>query len=148
MTMSQEPIVPTGVVPTPPPSPPRRTPVVTAAAGLLITAGVLSLLAGLIVVLAGSDVLVGGEPVGDAARTIASIAVGVGAADIVVGLLVWKLVRIGRTVGFILAGITVVMGLVSVAQGNSRSFLQVLLGGATIWALAVAEPVFRRDLRR
>ncbi len=145
--MSQEPVVPTGV-PTPPPSPPRRTPVVTAAAGLLVTAGVLSLLAGLIVVLAGSDVLVGGEPVGDAARTVASIAVVVGAADIVVGLLVWRLVRIGRAVGFILAGLTVVMGLVSVAQGNTRSFLQVLLGGATIWALVAAEPVFRRPGRQ
>ena len=145
--MSQEPIVPAGV-PTPLPSPRRRTPVVTAAAGLLITAGVLSLLAGLIVVLAGSDVLVGGEPVGDAARTIARLAVIVGAVDVIVGLLVLRLVRIGRTLGFALAGLTVVMGLVSVAQGNARSFLQVLLGGATIWALAAAEPAFRRDARR
>lgn len=135
-------------VPTPPPLPRRRTPVVTAAAGLLITSGVLTLLAGLIIVLAGSDVLLNGEPVGDAAHTVATLAVVLGAVDVIVGILVLRLMPLGRTLGFVLAGLTVAVGVVSVAQGSARSFLQVLLGALTIWALAVAGPAFRPDTRR
>jgi hypothetical protein len=135
-------------VPTPPPGPRRRTPVVTAAGGMLITAGALTLLAGLIVVLAGSDVLVNGETVGGGTRTLATLAVVLGAADIVAGILVLRLVAIGRSLGMGLAGITTLVGLVSLVQGNVRAVLQVLLGGLTIWALLVAEPAFRRDGRR
>jgi hypothetical protein len=136
------------VVPTPPPSPRRRTPVVTAAGGTLITAGVLTLLAGLIIVLAGSDVLVDGKPVGDGAHTVAVLAVVIGAADVLVGILVLRLVSLARILGFGLAGLTVLIGLVSLVQGNARAILQLLLGGFTIWALIVAEPAFRRDARR
>jgi hypothetical protein len=136
------------VIPTPPPAPRRRTPVVTAAGGMLITAGVLTLLAGLIIVLAGSDVLVDGKPVGDSARTIAVLAVAIGAADVLVGILVLRLVPLGRMLGFGFAGLTVLVGLISLVQGNARSLLQMLLGGFTIWALVVAEPAFRRDGRR
>jgi hypothetical protein len=136
------------VVPTPPPSPRRRTPVVTAAGGTLITAGVLTLLAGLIIVLAGSDVLVDGKPVGDGAHTVAVLAVVIGAADVLVGILVLRLVSLARILGFGLAGLTVLIGLVSLVQGNARAILQLLLGGFTIWSLIVAEPAFRRDARR
>jgi hypothetical protein len=136
------------VIPTPPPAPRRRTPVVTAAGGMLITAGVLTLLAGLIIVLAGSDVLVDGKPVGDSARTIAVLAVAIGAADVLVGILVLRLVPLGRMLGFGFAGLTVLVGLISLVQGSARSILQMLLGGFTIWALVVAEPAFRRDGRR
>ena len=136
------------VIPTPPPAPRRRTPVVTAAGGMLISAGVLTLLAGLIIVLAGSDVLVDGKPVGDGARTIAVMAVAIGAADVLVGILVLRLVPLGRMLGFGFAGLTVLVGLLSLIQGNARSLLQMLLGGFTIWALVVAEPAFRRDGRR
>jgi hypothetical protein len=115
---------------------------------MLITAGVLTLLAGLIIVLAGSDVLVDGKPVGDGARTIAVMAVAIGAADVLVGILVLRLVPLGRTLGFGFAGLTVLIGLLSLVQGNARSLLQMLLGGFTIWALVVAEPAFRRDGRR
>jgi hypothetical protein len=136
------------VVPTPPPAPRRRTPVVTAAGGMLITAGILTLLAGLIIVLAGSDVLVDGKPVGDGAHTVAVLAVVIGAADVLVGILVLRLVPLARVLGFGLAGLTVLIGLVSLVQGNARAILQLLLGGFTIWALIVAEPHFRRDARR
>jgi hypothetical protein len=136
------------VIPTPPPAPRRRTPVVTAAGGMLITAGVLTLLAGLIIVLAGSDVLVDGKPVGDAARTIAILAVALGVADVIVGVLVLQLVPLARILGFGFAALTVLIGLISVVQGSTRSLLQMLLGGFTIWALVVAEPAFRRDDRR
>jgi low temperature requirement protein LtrA len=134
-------------VPTPPPGPRRRTPVVTAAGGMLITAGALTLLAGLIVVLAGSDVLVNGEEVGGGTRTLATLVVVLGAVDVVAGILVLRLVAIGRSLGMGLAGITALVGLVSLIQGNPRAVLQVLLGGLTIWALVVAEPAFRRDAR-
>lgn len=136
------------VVPRPPPAPRRRTPVVTAAGSMLITAGVLTLLAGLIIVLAGSDVLVDGKPVGDGAHTIAVLAVVIGAADVLVGALVLRLVPLGRMLGFGFAGLTVLIGLLSLVQGNARALLQLLLGGFTIWALVVAEPAFRRDGRR
>jgi hypothetical protein len=119
--------------------------VVTAAGGLLITAGVLTLLAGLIVVLAGSDVEIDGEPIGDAARTIATLAVALGAVDVVVGILVLRLVPLARTIGFGLAGLTVVIGSITLAQGSARSFLQVLMGALTIWALVAAGPAFRRN---
>ena len=102
--MDREPFA-SASVPTPPPAARRRTPVVTAAGGLLITAGVLTLLAGLIVVLAGSDVLVDGEPIGDAARTLATIAVALGAIDVVTGILVLRLVPLARILGFGLAGL-------------------------------------------
>lgn len=141
--MSQGSIVPGGI-PTPPPGPRRRTPVVTAAAGLLITSGALTFLAGLIVVLAGSDVLIGGEPVGSATRTIAWIAVVVGVVDILVGALVFALVPLARFVGFGLAGMTVAVGVATLSRGISSSFLQVLLGALTIWALAAAGPAFHR----
>ena len=147
--MSKTPTPPIGGtgVPTPRPGPRRRTPVVTAAGGLLITAGVLTLLAGLIVVLAGSDVLVDGEEVGEGARTLAVLAVVLGAVDVLVGVLVLRLVPLGRILGFGLAGLTIVLGFVSVAQGDARSLLQVLLGAFTVWALAAAAPAFRRDGR-
>jgi hypothetical protein len=134
-------------VPRPPPGPRRRTPVVTAAGGMLIVAGALTLLAGLIVVLAGSDVLVNGEEVGGGTRTLATLVVVLGAVDVVAGILVLRLVAIGRSLGMGLAGITALVGLVSLIQGNPRAVLQVLLGGLTIWALVVAEPAFRRDAR-
>jgi hypothetical protein len=136
------------VVPTPPAAPRRRTPVVTAAGWLLITAGALMFLAGLIVLLAGSDVLVGGEPVGDGARTLATGAVIIGVIDVLDGILVLRLVPLARMLGFGLAGLTVVIGLLEFVQGNARSLLQVLFGALTIWALVVAEPAFRRDGRR
>ncbi|MEP6476727.1 MAG: hypothetical protein ABJC60_05585 [Actinomycetota bacterium] len=135
-------------VPTPPPAPPRRTPVVTAAGGMLITAGALTLLAGLIIVLAGSDVLVNGKQVGSATKTLATFAVVLGLADIVAGILVLRLVPLGRSLGMGLAGLTTVAGLISLVQGNTRAILQIVLGGLTIWALVVAEPTFRRDPRR
>src|SRR4051812_40806361 len=47
--------------PTPPPAPPRRTPLVTAAGGMLITAGILDVLGGIIILLAGSQALVNGK---------------------------------------------------------------------------------------
>ena len=50
-----------------------------------------------------------------------------------------------RMLGFGLAGLTVVIGLVSLVQGNASAILQLLLGGFTIWALIAAEPAFRRD---
>ena len=142
--MDREPFA-SASVPMPPPAPRRRTPVVTAAGGLLITAGVLTLLAGLIVVLAGSDVLVDGEPIGDAARTVATIAVALGAVDVVTGILVLRLVPLARILGFGLAGLTVLIGLITLAQGSARSFLQILMGALTIWALAAAGPAFRRN---
>jgi hypothetical protein len=134
-------------VPTPPPGPRRRTPVVTAGGGMLITAGVLTMLAGLIVVLAGSDVLVNGERAGSGTRTLATLVVVLGAVDIVAGILVLRLVSVGRVLGMGLAGLTTLVGLISLVQGNPRAVLQVLLGGLTIWALVVAEPAFRRDVR-
>jgi hypothetical protein len=121
---------------------------VTAAGGMLITAGGLTLLAGLIVVLAGSDVLVNGEEVGGGTRTLATLAVVLGAVDVVAGILVLRLIPFGRLLGMGLAGLTTLVGLVSLVQGNPRAVLQVLLGGLTIWALVVAEPAFRRDTRR
>ena len=134
-------------VPTPPPGPRRRTPVVTAAGGMLITAGALTLLAGLIVVLAASDVLVNGEKVGGGTRTLATLIVVLGVGDVVAGIFVLRLVPAGRTLGMGLAGVTTLVGLVSLVQGNTRALLQMLLGGLTIWALVVAEPAFRRDPR-
>lgn len=145
--MSEAPLTPPGV-PTPPPGPPRRTPVVTAAGGLLMTAGCLTFLAGLIVVLAGSDVLIGGEPVGDATRAIAWAAIAVGVIDVVAGVLVLRLVPAGRVIGAVLATLTVVIGLVTLSKGISSSFLQVVLGFFTLWALAAAAPAFRRADRR
>jgi hypothetical protein len=115
---------------------------------MLITAGILLFLAGLIIVLAGSDVLVDGKPIGDGARTIAVVAVALGVADVLVGILILRLVSLARILGFGLAGLTVLIGLVSLVQGNARAILQLLLGGFTIWALIVAEPAFRRDPRR
>ncbi len=146
-SMVDDPFTPP-TVPTPALGPRRRTPVVTAAGGLLITAGVLTFLAGLIVVLAGSGVEIDGEPVGDAARTIATLATALGVIDVITGVLVLRLVPLARILGFGLAGLTVIVALITLAQGSSRSVLQLLMGAFTIWALVAAGPAFRRDAQR
>jgi hypothetical protein len=136
-------------VPTPPPGPPRRTPLVTAAGGMLITAGILDALGGIIVVLAGSEALVNGKQLGESARLVGVLLVGLGVLDVLAGLLVLRLSPAGRVLGFVLAGLTIVLALVNLAQGNGRSaVLPLILGGLVIWALVVLEPTFRRASRR
>ena len=77
------------------------------------------------------------------------LAVVIGAADVVVGVLVLALVPLGADRSASASrGLTVLIGLISLVQGNARAILQLLLGGFTIWALIVAEPAFRRDARR
>ena len=133
-------------VPTPPEGPPRRTPLVTAAGGMLITVGILFFLGGAIILLAGADgALVNGKQV-NTAEGVARIVTGV--LDVVAGLLVLWLRPIGRLAGFVLAGVTVLFGLLDLVRGDVRAILPLILGGLVIWALVVLEPTFRRASRR
>jgi hypothetical protein len=136
-------------VPTPPPGPPRRTPLVTAAGGMLITAGILDLLGGIIIVLAGSQALVNDKQLGGSARFVGALLVGLGVLDVVAGFLVLRLSPAGRVLGFVLAGLTIVLALVNLAEGGGGSaVLPLILGSLVIWALVVLEPTFRRASRR
>jgi hypothetical protein len=133
-------------VPTPPEGPPRRTPLVTAAGGMLITIGVLFFFGGAIILIAGSDgALVNGKEV-NAAEGVARIVTGV--LDVMAGLLILWLRPIGRLAGFVLAGVTIVFGVLDLVRGDGRGILPLIFGGLVIWALVVLEPTFRRASRR
>jgi hypothetical protein len=120
-------------IPVPRPGPPRRPGVVTGAAVILIVAGVLAIVAGF-VVLNGSGAL----------EVPGADAFGLGALDIVAGLLIMRLSSGGRVLGIVIAVLGILSGLAQLSSSGSSGLLSIALYAFVLYALLAYGFVFRQ----
>jgi len=109
-----------------------RSQAVSGAAGALAIAGLFSL--------AGA-VLIGG--VGGSGAQV-GIAGAFGVVQLIVAVLVFRQVPVGRTGGLGIAAVGIVFGLVRLRDGSANAVLALAAYGFVIWALASSGAAFRR----
>jgi hypothetical protein len=120
------------VIPTPRPSVGVRPSMVAVAAAALAIAGLFSLV---------GAALVGGA--GGSSLQVGFVG-GFGVAQLVIAVLVFRQVPIGRPAGLAAAGVGFVFGLVRVLDGTGAAALDLVAYAFIIWALATNEAAFRR----
>jgi hypothetical protein len=108
----------------------RRPAVVTTAAIVLLVAGLLNLLA---VVLF--------RPSGTA--TVLFLLLGV--AQFAGAILIVLLLPIGRTLGFVLGAVGIVLGVVRASDNATSALMSIALNGFVIYALVTGGPAFNRE---
>ena len=131
-------------VPVPRAGPPRRPGVVTGAAVILIVAGILAILAGLIVLNGGGALEVPGADSEDVATIVAVVAFGLGALDIVAGILVLRLSSGGRVLAIVIASLGILSGLAQLGNSGASGLLSIALYAFVLYALLAYGFVFRQ----
>jgi len=115
--------------PPPPPGPPATRPgAVTAAGVLLIIGGALGILGGFVLFAVGGSL-------GGLFVVFGLIFLAVGALQLYAGVQVLALKERGRQIGIILAAISAVLSLLSIAKAPANSIIQIGLDAFIIWAL-------------
>jgi hypothetical protein len=130
-------------IPTPRPAENRRSSRITAAGIVLLLTGVLAVV-GLVIVLSTSNAGTGkteGRLTFGAALVFFSLA----AINLIAATLVLRLRPNGRMIGFIAAGIGIVVGLGSLASSPSRGLLTLALDGFVAWVLLTEGDAFRGE---
>jgi hypothetical protein len=132
-------------VPVPKAAPPKRPGALTGAAGILLVAGLLSVIVGTIgLVGEGLDIdapFFEGE---SARRVAASLLLVQGALALVAGWLVLRLVPAGRVLGIVVASLGIVTGLMQLRSTGSSGFLALALDAYVLYALIAYGFVFDR----
>jgi hypothetical protein len=123
---------------------PRRPGIVTAAAVLLLVGGGLTTLASILILSAGDRTALPGIGT-DAVHTVGTIALVIGAVEVLVGILVLRLVPAGRVLGIIFG----VLGLLGALRslGSPQSMITLAVDGFVVYALATTGDAFRRGTR-
>ena len=88
------------------------------------------------VIAAGILLIVGGG--------LAILFLGIGALELYAGIQVLALKEIGRTIGIVLAAISGVLSLISIAKTPSTSIVQIAIDAFIIWALTQNAAAFHR----
>jgi hypothetical protein len=104
--------------------------------GIVLTAAVVLVISGLLNVL----LVVLFKPVGAAVVLYLAL----GAMQLVAGALVVGLVPLGRSLGLVLGGLGIVLGLVRAPNDAVSALLSVALNAFVLYALGVSGPSFRR----
>lgn len=112
---------------------PVRSPMVTAAAVLLIVAGALGVLGGLLL-LSGAGIAAGAA-VGGLFAVIAILVLGVGALEIYAGIQVLGLHERGRMIGIVVAAVGAFFNLLSIGRAPVTSIVGILIDAFIIYAL-------------
>jgi hypothetical protein len=143
-----EPYQPSGqpysAIPVPRAGPPRRPGVVTGAAVILIVAGVLAIIAGFVVLNGSGALEVPGADAEDVSTIVAVVAFGLGALDIVAGLLIMRLSSGGRVLGIVIAVLGILSGLGQLSSSGSSGLLSIALYAFVLYALLAYGFVFRQ----
>jgi hypothetical protein len=116
-----------------------RPAVITAVAVVMFIGGAFSLLGGLLAILGGS-VLIGFG--GGMAVLFGIVWIGLGAAQIWVGMGVLRLQETARVFGLVLAGVSMALTIVNVASGAGAAFLGIAIDAFIIWALVTNKELF------
>ena len=131
-------------VPVPKAAPPKRPGALTGAGGILLVAGLLSVIVGTIgLVGEGLDIeapFLEGE---SAHRVAASLLLVQGALASVAGWLVLRLVPAGRVLGIVVASLGIVTGLMQLRSTGSSGFLALALYAYVLYALIAYGFVFK-----
>ena len=112
---------------------PVRSPMVTAAAVLLIVAGALGVLGGLLL-LSGAGIAAGAG-VGGLFVVIAILVLGVGALEIYAGIQVLGLHERGRMIGIVVAAVGAFFNVLSIGRAPATSIIGILIDAFIIYAL-------------
>ncbi len=124
-------------VPVPMSGPPRRPGPVSVAGWALVVIGALTVLAGLFLSSIGID---------ESAVAVAMIIVlAMGAGNILAGVLVLRLRPLGRTLGFVFAGLGFVGGLAQLSGRPGSAIVTLAVDGFILWALATNRQAFVRQ---
>jgi hypothetical protein len=118
--------------------------VVTGAAVILIVAGILACIAGLVVLNGGGALEVPGADSDDVATIVAVVAFGLGALDIVAGILVLRLSSGGRVLGIVIASLGIISGLAQLGRSGASGLLSIALYAFVLYALFAYGFVFRQ----
>ena len=127
-------------VPTPRPAVPRRPGIVTGAAAILIVAGAIALLAGVVVLSGGGSADVPGL---EGRTVVGTLALVVGAVDVLAGWLILRLSPGGRVLGIVIAVLGILTGLAQLGGSGPSGLLGVALYGFVLYALVAYGFVFR-----
>jgi hypothetical protein len=120
------------VVPTPPPAVGVRSSTISTAAAALAIAGLFTVAGAVLVAgTGGSDLMVG-------------LVGALGVIQLVVAVLVFRQVPIGRPAGLVVAAVGFVFGLVRLIDGTGVAVLDVAVYAFVIWALATNREAFGR----
>jgi hypothetical protein len=113
---------------------------VTGAAAILIVAGVIALLAGVVVLSGGGSADVPGL---EGRTVVGTIALVVGAVDLLTGWLILRLSPAGRVLGIVIAVLGILTGLAQLDGSGPSGLLGVALYGFVLYALLAHGFVFR-----
>jgi hypothetical protein len=116
-------------VPQPTAAPGTRTPTLTVAAVVLLLSGLLTVLGVLAFGVGGVE---------------AAWRVVLGVAEVLGAVLVFMRYPVGRTLGYVLGAIGIVIGIVTARNSPANGLVTIGLNGYVIYALAVSGPSFRR----
>ena len=120
------------VVPTPPPTIGVRSSTVSTAAAALAIAGLFTVAGAVLVAGTGGSGLV------------AALVGALGAVQLVIAVLVYRQVPIGRPAGLVVAVVGLVFGLVRLIDGTGIAALDLVVYAFVIWALATNREAFDR----
>jgi hypothetical protein len=128
-------------VPVPRSAPPRRSPRLTAAAGVLLLTGVLDVV-GFALVISSSHDATGGIQRGFV-RGEAIALLALAAMNALAGLLVLRLRPNGRTLGLFVGAVGVLIGLASLGSSPAQGLPTLVIAGFVVWVLATEGSAFR-----
>jgi hypothetical protein len=123
---------------------------VTAAGVILIAMGAIQLVAGLVLVVLSPEDLARIGSVGNVdfqriARGIGVFTLVIGAAGVLAGILVFRLVEGGRILALVLSFLLLIGGLGSLARGSGVAVVTLGLYGFVVYALFANGRAFRRS---
>ena len=131
-------------VPVPKAAPAKRPGAVTGAGGILLVAGLLSVVVGTIGLMGeGLDI---DAPFleGESSQRVAALLLLVqGALALIAGWMVLRLLPAGRTLGIVVAALGIVMGLMQLRSSGPSGFLALALDAFVLYALFAYGFVFR-----